>query len=105
MSKSDVKKALKVAEKAQTSAVVQHKKRSFRVGKLVSIADIAQFERRLLKSATRSAVGLGGAGTSNISVNDAYKLSAVCSILVKAVEVSELEGRVVLLEKKVAGVH
>ena len=101
MSKSDVKKALKVAVDAQKSAVVQHKKRSFRVGKLETVADIAQFERRLLKSATRSAVGREG----GVSVNDAYKLSAVCSILVKAVEVSELEGRVVLLEKKVAGVH
>ena len=81
-------------------AVVQHKKRAFRVGKLSSVADIAQFERRLLKSATRSAVGLGG-----VSVNDAYKLSAVCSILVKAVEVSELEARLVTLEKKVGGVR
>ena len=82
-------------------AVVQHKKRAFRVGKLSSVADIAQFERRLLKSATRSAVGREG----GVSVNDAYKLSAVCSILVKAVEVSELEARLVTLEKKVGGVR
>jgi len=101
MSKSDTKKDLKVDEKAQTSAVVQHRKRAFRVGRLETVADIAQFERRLLKSATRSAVGREG----GVSVNDAYKLSAVCSILVKAVEVSELEDRLQALEKKMEGVR
>jgi hypothetical protein len=82
-------------------AVLKPKRRAFRVGKLESVANIAEFERRLLRSAARSAVGAGG----GISVNDAYKLSSVCSQLVKAVEVSELEARVVSLEKKAGGVR
>jgi hypothetical protein len=73
-----------------------HRKRRFRVGSLDTIAKIAQFERRLLKLAMKSAVGAGG----EISVNDIYKLSSVCSQLVKTVEVSDLEARLTALEKK-----
>jgi hypothetical protein len=67
-----------------------------RVGSLDTIAKIAQFERRLLKLAMKSAVGTGG----EVSVNDVYKLGSVCSQLVKAVEVSDLEARLTALEKK-----
>ena len=95
MRKSDALKPLKARSIAEKGTEKTHSKRLFRVGKLDSVAKIAQFERRLLKLAMKSAVGPGG-----VSVNDAYKLASVATQLVKAVEVSDLEARLTALEKK-----
>ena len=70
--------------------------RQVRVGKLDTIPKIADFERRLLKAAMKTAIGAGGA----LSVNDVYKLSSVCTQLVKTVEAGEIEARLSKLEER-----
>lgn len=80
------------------------KRRRLRLGNLSTIAGIAQFERRLLRIAMASAVvGEGGKlrpGDFALTINDVYKLAAVCGVLVKTLEVSELSDRLTRIEER-----
>jgi hypothetical protein len=62
-----------------------------RVGKLNTIEQVAKLQARLIKKAVK------GAGEV---VNNSYKIVMCCSMLVKTLEVSDLENRVEALEKK-----
>lgn len=73
------------------------KKRRVRIGKLDTIPKIADFERRLLRAAMKTAIGTGGL----LTVNDAYKLSSICTQLVKTVEAGDIEARIAALEQRI----
>jgi hypothetical protein len=83
-------------KEAKKDAEKPHKKRRVRIGKLDTIPKIADFERRLLKAAMKTALGTGGV----LTVNDAYKLSSVCTQLVKTVEAGDIEARLTALEQR-----
>jgi hypothetical protein len=86
-------KARKIPPKSREKPI---SRRRVRVGKLDTIPKIADFERRLLKAAMKTAIGTGGV----LSVNDAYKLSSVCTQLVKTVEAGDIEARLTALERR-----
>lgn len=89
---------------AEKPAIKSDKKKRLRLGNLKTIAGIAQFERKLVRLAMKSAViGEGGKPVVQdfaLTVNDIYKLSAVCGVLVKTLEVGELSDRLTAIEKQ-----
>ena len=65
-----------------------------RVGSLKSARDVARYQAKCIKLASRG----GG-----VLVNDCYKLVMMSSMLVKTLEVSELEERITILERNIKG--
>jgi hypothetical protein len=64
-----------------------------RVGRLKSAQDVAKYQARLIKRASRPGGGIG------VAVNECYKLCVMASMLAKTLETSELEKRIGALEQ------
>ncbi len=63
-----------------------------RVGRLDSVENVARYQARLIKRASKP-----GGGDS--TVNDCYKLCVMASMMIKSLEVSDLEKRIKALEE------
>jgi len=72
--------------------MAETKPRRRRIGRLRTPEDVRKYLASLIRRAERD----GG-------VADAYKLSGVCAILLKAVQASEIEKRLDALEAQVPG--
>ena len=79
------------------------KKRRVRIGKLDTIAQIAGFQKKLLRLAMKSALTGEGVRVSgaSVSVNDCYKIVNMTSQVVKSVEAGEIEERLSKLEERI----
>lgn len=73
------------------------KRRGKRIGRLKTPSDVARFMARCVRSATREG------GSDAATVNHYYKLSLMSAMLLRAVEVADLEARLLRVEQSLKG--